>query len=163
MSKISKVKVENKTYKISKISSKETLRIGFKLNKMFASPILSFGVDLLFSNIDDKASKLDDAKKLLENKDGLKKEVVTLFSNFSENFDENYEMLDSLLGEIQVEETVSGEDSEEIKEYKISFEKDFEFDNLDLWIDLVIASLKLNFETGLRQVLGKYGFLSKTS
>jgi hypothetical protein len=165
MLNLAKLNYENKTYKIKKILPMDTLEIAFNILQMFSSPILSVCLNFINSSIEEKKEQFEGLSLLIgeDNGNNFRKEVFGLLSNIKNNFKENCRMLDSLIGEINVEETISNEQNEilEIKEYKVSFKENFNFDDLDLWIDLIILAVRLNFETGLRKSLGKLGILDK--
>jgi hypothetical protein len=167
MLKLAKLNYENKIYKIKKILPVDTLEIAFNIFQMFSSPILSVCLNFVNSSMEEKKEQLEGLSLLIgeDNGNNFRKEILELLFNIKNNFKENYKMLNSLIGEIDVEETISNEQNEilEIKEYKLTFEKDFNFDDLDLWIDLITLAIRLNFETGLRKVLGKFGILDKMS
>jgi len=157
LNKYRKVEIENKTYIIGKIPGFEVLRIMGLMGFVSAKPIGSLICTLFYGNEEEKEKALTMLNFVASNKEMIKENIYDIFATIKENFELIKDITCTILSNVKIE--IKNDDGSVNETVKFDFEKDFDFDNLDEIIDIIIEAFRLNLETGLKKAIKKYQFL----
>lgn len=157
LNKCKKVNINDKTYIVGKISGFEVLRILGLMGFVSAKPVGSIICTLFYGNAEEKENAIGALNLIASNKELLKENILDIFSTVKDNFELIKDIIATVLSNVKI--IKDNEDGTSTEPVIFNIEKDFDFDELDEIIELLIEAFKLNLETGLKKAVKKYQFL----
>ena len=148
------LKFDNKEYRIFKIPGKQVFRLTGLIGSLTAKPACNLMLSFIHGTNEEREEIVFSIGSLLsgDKADLVYDLVKDLFSLAYDEYDKVEDFINTILSNTKLVSTDENGDS--VEKESISFD-DFDFDELDIWIELIYQATLYNAETGLKKTFKK--------